>query len=116
MTIGSDVNTALTAVLANTYAVELPDNPTWPALLFEIKSERETGWTIGAEYEQHIVTVNILSTSKSQISTIRSQVETTIKVMDGYMGLEDHGDADYEDDARVYAYYMEFRVRTRELT
>jgi len=115
MTIGSDINTALTAVLANTYAVELPDNPTFPSLVFEIESDRETGWTTGAEYEQHVVTVNILSTSKAQIPTIRSQIESALKVMDGYMGLEEHGDADYEDDARVYAYYMDFRVRTREL-
>jgi len=115
MTIGSDVNTALTAVLGNTYAVELPDKPAWPALVFEIESERETGWTTGAEYEQHVITVNILSTSKSQASTIRPQVESALKVMDGYMGLEDHGDADYENDARVYAYYMDFRIRTREL-
>jgi hypothetical protein len=52
MTIGSTINTALAAVLANTYAVELPQNPTWPALVFEIESQREDGWTIGAEYEQ----------------------------------------------------------------
>lgn len=116
MTIGSDVNTALTAVLANTYASTLPDGPTWPAIMFEIESEREDGWTIGAEYEQHIVTVNILSTSKAQIATLRPQIEAAMESVDQYMGLEDHGDADYEDDARVYAYYMDFRIRTRELT
>lgn len=116
MTIGSDVNTALTAVLANTYASTLPDAPTWPAIMFEIESEREDGWTIGAEYEQHIVTVNIMSTSKAQIATLRPQIETAMEGVDQYMGLEDHGDASYEGDARVYAYYMDFRIRTRELT
>ena len=116
MTIGSDVNTALSAVLANTYASTLPDEPTWPAIMFEIESERETGWTLGAEYEQHVITVNILSTSKAQISELRTQIESAIRAVSGYMGLEDHGDADYEDNARVYAYYMDFRIRTREFT
>ncbi len=116
MTIGSAINAALSTVLVNTYAIELPENPSWPALVFEIESEREQGWTTGAEYEQHIITVNILSTAKSQIASLRTQVDAAIRALDGYMGLEDHGDADYEDDARVYAYYMNFRIRTRELT
>lgn len=116
MTIGSTINTALTAVLSNTYAVELPQDPSWPALVFEIGSEPESGWTIGAEYEQHVVTVNILSETKSQIATLRTQIAAAFRVLDGYMGLEDHGDAEFEDDAHVYAYFMNFRMRTRELT
>jgi hypothetical protein len=116
MTVKSDVNTALSAVLANTYAIELPSEPTWPAIVYEIDTERETGWVLGAEYEQHVIAVTLLSDSLAEVATLKDQVETAMRALDGYMGLEDHGDAEYEDDARIYGYFMNYRIRTRELT
>lgn len=114
MTIKSDVNTALSAVLANTYALTLPNNPTWPAILFEIETEKETGWIPDGVYKRHTVTVTIFSTSLSQIATLRDAVATAMGPLSDHNGADDEGDATYEGDATAYAYFLNFQVRTKE--
>lgn len=115
MTIKSDLLAALTPVLANTYAVTLPNNPTWPALLFEVETEKETGWIPDGVYKRHSVTVTIFSTSLSQVASLRDQVATAMGPLSDHNGPEDEGDATYEGDAAAYAYFLNFHVRSKEL-
>lgn len=112
MTIHASVTAALSAVLPNTWAVELPPAPTWPAIVFEIDSTPEQGWVLGAGYDQHLVAVVVLSRSKADVSTYRPQIEAALQAIPGYMWDEEHGDADYQADTGVYAYFMNFRIRT----
>lgn len=114
MTIKEMVYQALTAVLPNSHAVELPKRPTWPAIVFEIDTQPEVGWTIGAGYEQNVVTVVILSPDLDQIEVFKSQIRSAIEVLSGYMTDEEHGDAEYEADPEVYGYFMNFRIRTQQ--
>lgn len=112
MTIHAAVTTALSAVLANTWAAELPVEPTWPAIVFDVDSTPETGWVLGSGYDQHVVAVVILARARTEIAALRPQIETALQVMPGYMFDEEHGDSDYQDDASIYAYFMNFRIRT----
>jgi hypothetical protein len=112
MTIHADVTTALSAVLANTWASELPAEPTWPAIVFEVDSTPEDRWVLGGGYDQHVVAVVILARSRTEIATYRPLIEGALQALPGYMADEERGDAEYQDAPGVYAYFMNFRIRT----
>ena len=116
MTIKSEVKTTLEAVLMNSFAVDLPDEPTWPAIVYEIESEKETGWTKDGAYVRHFISVTIYSDSLSEVATLRDQVEAAMMPLSDNNGADDEGDSDYEKDARVYAYFLNFTARKQDLT
>jgi hypothetical protein len=104
---------ALSGVLANTWAVELPLSPVWPALVFDIDTTPETGWVMGGGYDQHTVNVVILARSLGEIEALQVQVDAALSVLAGYLRDDDRGDADYEGDASVYGYFSTHVLRTR---
>jgi hypothetical protein len=104
---------ALMAILPNTHAGELPDRPTWPALVFEVGVDPEPGWVMGGGYNQNDIAVMTFSRSQEEIEQLAAQVLAAIGALDGFMGDEFSGDADYQGEADVYAYVQNFRVRTR---
>lgn len=112
MSIKSTVSTALTAVLANSWAVELPVNPTWPAIVFEVDSKPEDSWVIGGGYDQHTISIVILAKTLAEINTLLPSVDAAIMGITGYLIDGERGDAAYEDDASVYAYFINHIVRT----
>lgn len=113
MTIKVAVLAALEPVLANTWAVELPERPTWPAILFEVKTEPEDTWVLGGGYDQHIVTVITLARDSDQIEALNPQIKAEMSAIDGFMFAEGEGDAEYEGDPEVYGYFQDFRIRMR---
>jgi capsular polysaccharide biosynthesis protein len=116
ISIEETVYAALSAVLPNTYAVELPEPPTWPAAVFEVNSEPEKGWVMGAGYEMHDIMVATMAKSKIEIvgaDRLRDQISAAMEAIPGFMSYEGGGDAAYEGDASVFAYVQNFRVRTR---
>lgn len=113
MIIDEAVNAALATVLPNTYSVELPPRPTWPALVFEIDSKPEEGWVKGGGYDQHEIVVSTLARTRGEIIVLRQKVADVMAELPGFMGDEFAGDADYQGEAGVYAYVQNFRVRTR---
>lgn len=112
MSIKSTVTTALNAVSSNSWAVELPVNPAFPAIVFDIDSRPEDSWVIGGGYDQHTISVVILAKTLAEIQTLLPGVDTAIEGITGYMTDGERGDADYEDDASVYAYFVNHVVRT----
>lgn len=113
MNIHETLTSALSAVLPNTWLTELPPNPSWPALVFNVASEQEKGWVLGGGYDLHSIEVVIMSRSRTEITTLQSAIVAAMEALDGYMGEESQGDAAYEGDPRVYAYVMNFSMRTR---
>lgn len=111
MSIKQIINTALSAVLANTWAVELPENPTFPAVVFEIDTTPEQQWVQGGGYDQHTVSVVILAKTLDEIQTLKLQLIAAIEVIPGYLLDGDSGDAAYEGDASVYGYFMNHVIR-----
>lgn len=111
-TVKEIVTTALSAVLTNTWAVELPPDPTYPALVFEIETDTETAWCLGGGYDQHDIVITILSTTQEQIDTLKPQIRTAIEALASFMYEDQSGDVSFEDDPNVYGYQMTFRLRT----
>jgi hypothetical protein len=114
MTIKTAVYAALATVLPNTHAIQLPDRPTFPAIVFEIETTPEEGWVLGGVYEQHVVTVVMLDGDLDANELRKPQIRAVMAAIPGFMADEDHGDADYEPDPQVYAYFMNFRIRQRQ--
>lgn len=114
MTIKTTVNTALSAVLSNTWAVELPVEPTWPAIVFDIDTTPEDFWATpaGSAYDQHTINVVILAKTQTEIETLLPQVNTALEAVTGYLLDGERGDAAYEDDASIYAYFTNHVIRT----
>lgn len=114
MSIKQLVTVALSPVLNNSWAIKLPTNPTWPAIVFDIETQPEQGWVLGGGYEQHTVSVVILARTQDEIEALHAKVKTAMKAIVGFLEDGDHGDADYEPDASVYGYYSNHVVRMRQ--
>lgn len=113
MNVRQEVYAALVEVLPNTHAVELPREPSWPAIVFDIESRPEEGWCAGGGYTQHVVSVVFLDRGGEGDLDLRSRATAALEEIFGFMAAEEEGDADYEDDAEVYAYFKNYRIRTR---
>jgi hypothetical protein len=112
MTIKNTVLTALKTVLTNTHAVELPPEPTWPAIVFEVESVSEKQWVQGGGYDQHHIVVTILAKTLTQVETLRVGVNAAMGGIAGYLIDGDSGDAAYEGDASLYGHYSNHTIRT----
>ncbi len=113
MSINQDIIAAMTPICERVYAVQLPDNPEWPAAFFEIDTDPEQTWVEGAGYDQHTVSVYILGRSLPVIITMLSQARVAAKNISGFLFEGESGDADYEDDPNVYGKYLTFVIRKR---
>lgn len=109
--ISTIVNTALNGVIANSWAIELPPEPAFPAIVFDIDSATESNWVFGADYVQHVVSVFVYAKTRSQLMTYPALIRAAMETIPGYMAEEEHGDAEYEDMVGVYAYFQNFRIR-----
>lgn len=112
MTIGTTITTALTAVVANTWADTLPPEPTFPALVFEIDSTPESDWVLGGGYTQHVVTVFTFSYTKTELAALSASIQSAVGVITGFITEEESGSAQFEELPGVYAYFQNFRIRT----
>lgn len=109
--ISTIVNTALNGVIANSWAIELPPEPAFPAIVFDIDSETESNWVFGADYVQHVVSVFVYAKTRSQLMTYPALIRAAMETIPGYMAEEEHGDAEYQEFPGVYAYFQNFRIR-----
>jgi hypothetical protein len=112
MNVKTEVYAALCAILPNTYNVELPPNPTWPALVYTLHTEEESGWVMGGGYDLHTVTIAILGRDTDANAVLRNQIATAFEQMDDFIEIEAEGDSEYQGDAAVYAYLMMPKLRT----
>lgn len=108
---------ALTPVLANTWAVELPLRPTWPAAMFDVDSEPEGQWCAGGGYDQHDVSLIVFSRDFDELDALLPSgsggpFREALELMPTFMFEQDSGDADYEPDPEIYGRYITVRLRT----
>lgn len=111
----------LEAALPNTWWLDLPARPTWPAAVFSVETAPEPGWCAGGGYDAHDATVIVLSRSAVELEallptgsggTVRAAVEA-MEFFQWEVGCED---ADYEDDPQVYARALIVRLRIPRYT
>lgn len=121
MTVHQLVNATLSAVLANTWSIELPPNPTWPAIVYDIDSEPEAGWCYAGGYSQHVVNVICLGITLEEVDALLpadggGPVRAALEALQPQFLFEmDSGDSEYEASADVYARFLTVRLRTPRL-
>ncbi|MGE0803090.1 MAG: hypothetical protein AB7O55_32720 [Lautropia sp.] len=114
VTIHDVIFAALSTLPYPVRAKELPRNPKFPHVIFDIRSDPEDNWCFGGGYTQHRVQCFLLSRSLSQISLMTTHVRAALKAVPSWMEFGDHGDGEYEDDPEVFAYYLNAVFRTRD--
>lgn len=115
--IHATVTGALSSVLANTWAIELPPKPTWPAVVFDIASQPEEAWSMGGGYTQHDVNIIALARTLEELDVLLPQdaggtLRPALEGLDAYQFEDACGDADYEPDPSLYARFLTVRLRT----
>lgn len=111
MSANAIVTTALSAVLSNSWAVELPPDVAYPAIVFTIETDPEDQWCMNGGYDQHLVTVVTLSETAEGNTALLPQVRAAFEALASFMFEEGSGDVEFEDDPNVYAYFISFRLR-----
>lgn len=112
MSIKTTILGLLTPVCTNTWAIELPSSPAWPAVVFDIDTDPEDQWTLGGGYDQHVINVVVLAPTLSEIEALLPPIRAALNAHPQSMGIEDEGDAEYERSPQVYGYYVTARFRT----
>ena len=117
MTVHQLITAALVPALANTWAVELPPAPVWPACVFDVDSQPEDTWCAGGGYTQHDVNLIVLARTVEQLDVLLpvgggGPLRAALEAMPAYQYEDDSGDADYEPDPEIYARYLTVRLRT----
>lgn len=108
---------ALSPVLSNTWAIELPPAPVWPAAVFDVDSKPEDGWSMGGGYTQHDVNLIVMARDLDELNALLplsggGPFRAALEAMEHYQYEDDAGDADYEPDPQIYARYLTVRLRT----
>ena len=111
-TVSATVAAALSTVLANSWAMELPPDPAWPAAVWEIDTTTEDGWCQGGGYDQHSITVVLIGPDLTQLERLLALTRTAFEALPSFMFEDSSGDGSYEDDPNVYAKFILFRLRS----
>ncbi|MCT6721664.1 hypothetical protein [Acidovorax sp. K2F] len=116
-TIHQQLAAALTLAFDNTWAVELPPNPSWPAAVFDVDSKPEETWCAGGGYTQHDVNLIVLARTIEELDVLLpldggGPFRAALEAMPAYQYEDDAGDADYEPDPEIFARYLTVRLRT----
>lgn len=117
MTIHEILTAALVPALANTWAIELPPDPTWPALVFDVDSKPEEAWSMGGGYTAHDVNLIVLARTLEELDVLLpvdggGPLRAVLEVLEHYQYEDDSGDSDYEPDPAIYGRYLTVRLRT----
>lgn len=102
---------ALQPIVENTWSVALPEKPSFPAIVFQIETESEQGWSKCAGYDRHNIQVYVLALTKQEVKTLFNLVRPAMAAVQGYLMDGESGDADFEDEPNAYAYFGDFVIR-----
>lgn len=116
-TVHEQVTAALATVLANTWAVELPPKPTWPAAVFDIDSAPEGAWCMGGGYATHDVNLVVLARTIEELDVLLplaagGTLRPALEGLAAYQYEDACGDAEYEPEPELYARFLSVRLRT----
>ena len=116
-TVHEQVTTALTAIFPNAWAIELPPDPVWPAVVFDIDSAPEAAWCMGGGYMQHDVNLIVVARTIEELDVLLpldggGTLRPALEIMPAYQYEDSAGDADYEPDPDLYARFLSVRLRT----
>jgi len=102
----------VSAALLNSHYKNLPDNPEFPALIWEVETAPEEQWSMGGGYDRHTVNIIVLDYDADAFQAIIASVRAAIEA-DPYFQYEDSsGDSEYEPNPLVYGQYLIANFRT----
>lgn len=111
------LTTALQGV-PNSWAVELPPRPQFPAVVFSVETEPEESWCMGGGYDQHTVQIVALADTLEELgqliptSPADGPIRAAIEALACYQYEDSSGDAKYEPDPRKYGRHITVILRT----
>lgn len=111
MSINSIILTAVTPIISNVWADELPPEPQWPAAMFEVETIAEQTWVQGGGYDQHTVTIYILGLTKSEVIAKAKLISGALEQLPQHLEINESGSSEYEDNAQVYAHFIKHTLR-----
>lgn len=112
MDIDEIVLAAIEPILINVWAVDLPDNPTFPAIVYDIETVAEETWVQGGGYDQHTVTVYFFCERRDELKPLAKLVNDALLALPQYLNSGESGDGDFEDIPEVFSYYATQVLRT----
>ena len=106
-----DIAALIISVQPNSWAIELPQTPTFPAASFDIDVRPERTWVLGADYARFFVSVMLYDKSKTNIMVTASAMRAAFLTLEGFIEETESGDASFEDYPNLYGYFLNFTVR-----
>lgn len=116
MTMNELLLSLLAPICDSAWAVELPHSPTWPAVVFDVDTQPEQGWSWGTGYDVHTSSLLVLGPDLDAITALATQIRDACEADPQCMGVESHGDADYEADPQIYGKFITVVFRLRHDT
>lgn len=117
----STIHETITAALQdipNSWAIELPPEPVFPAVVFNVETEPESGWCMGGGYDQHTVQIVALADTLEELDALiptspaAGPIRAAVEALDAYQHEDSSGDAAYEPDPRKYGRHVTVVLRT----
>lgn len=116
-TIHESINAAL-EVVPNTWAIELPPRPVFPAVVFNVETEPEAAWCMGGGYDRHTVQIVALAGTLEELDALiptspaAGPIRAAMEALPSYQFEDSSGDAEYEPDPRKYGRHVTVILRT----
>lgn len=111
--------TAALQDIPNSWAIELPPRPVFPAVVFNVETEPEAAWCMGGGYDRHTVQIVALADTLESLDALiptsppTGPIREAIQALTSYQYEESSGDASYEPDPRKYGRHITVVLRTR---
>ena len=118
MTTIHETITAALQHISNSWAIELPPEPVFPAVVFNVETEPESGWCMGGGYDQHTVQIVALADTLEELDALiptspaAGPIRSAVEALDAYQYEDSSGDAAYEPDPRKYGRHVTVVLRT----
>jgi hypothetical protein len=109
---------ALSAILPNTWPHQLPPNPTYPVIVFDVDTTPEKGWSTGgagAAYSQNEVSVLTIGDDLDVVEALQSQIAAALAGVEGFLSEEGSGNAEFEEDPQAYGRFQTVIIRSRNI-
>ena len=95
------------------YPVLLPQEPSYPALIYQVTSADPSALTQSAHYSDWTVLVTLYAEDKDSILTLRASVLSAVGAMPEHKSHSELGDG-YEFEAKLFSWKVNFEFRNSE--
>ena len=115
------IHETITAALQdvpNSWAIELPTRPKFPAVVFNVETNPEDAWCMGGGYDQHTVQIVALADTVEELDALiptspaTGPIRAGMEALDCFQYEDSSGDAVYEPDPKKYGRHVTVVLRT----